>query len=211
MPREYELTFPAATALDAERQRAFKILENLAVSHAATDPGRDPSAPEVIVNFKHVKPVKRAVEKLREYAESEEASISPDAHPVFISYSNKNVKFAKQLADQLNAKQLTCFLADQSIPPGAEWSRQIWTALRQCRVVVLLITAQSVSDWCKYEIGAALALNKTIVPAVRVGGLQPPGILHYIESRDVHTFEEEASLVRSLVGICRSSSSIRRT
>jgi TIR domain len=160
-PREYSLSLEAATELEEQRKRAIEIVENLAVTLAATEIGR-PREEREFVECKHVL---QAVKRLEEFASSEEASASQSDVCVFISYSSKDTKFGSQLAAQLQDEQVTCFQADQTIPPAADWANKTWSALRQCRVVVFLITSQSIeSDWCKYEIGAALALNYRRTP-----------------------------------------------
>lgn len=78
----------------------------------------------------------------------------------FISYSSDDADLANELHSELLRRGATVFLAEKSIQVGAHWESELVSALRQCKVVVLLLTPNSrSSDWVIFEAGAAWGLE----------------------------------------------------
>ena len=166
-PRNHEMHIGASDELEKRARGIVEKVRELAIAHAATEPGRVPHLREIVEREHVVRAVtemEQFIDSLisRAYAKAQGPSDSAsDAPSVFISYSSKDDQFISQLAAQLQDKGVSCFFAKQTIRPSAEWKEQIWVALRQCRVVLFVITAQSIkSNWCKYEIGACLRFAK---------------------------------------------------
>jgi hypothetical protein len=60
------------------------------------------------------------------------------------------------------------FRAPSAIEPGGDWDEDIFEALRGSRIVLFLVTHNSLSsEWCSYEVGAARALDKRVLCALR--------------------------------------------
>ena len=82
---------------------------------------------------------------------------------VFISYAHADAagaELARTIAEQLKQHGYDVFI-DITILPGADWSQAIETALADCRLfVVLLSAASAASDMVRAEVRAAANLRK---------------------------------------------------
>ncbi|WP_372795063.1 toll/interleukin-1 receptor domain-containing protein [Pontiella sp.] len=84
---------------------------------------------------------------------------------VFISYSVEDSEIAQNLYKSCCSLQINTFLAEISLSPGNHWKGEIIANLKQSKWFLFLATPNSLkSDAVKHEIGAALALDKTIIP-----------------------------------------------
>jgi hypothetical protein len=86
--------------------------------------------------------------------------------------------------------------------------QRIWHAIRNCRVFVLLVSADYMKrEWCLYEIGFAKGLNKELVPAIipnpRNRRLKMPNLLdvHAVELRSP---EDQKAFVQQIIDKCNS-------
>lgn len=117
------------------------------------------------------------------------ANLSPLAvsRDIFISYSTKDTTIAELLASQLRLKDLSVFLAHQTIDIGPRWETQVLDALRSCRLAIPILTPQSLSsDWVRYEIGAFWALGKLVAPALLgVKSSELPAMLKQYQVRSI--------------------------
>jgi hypothetical protein len=117
------------------------------------------------------------------------ANLSPLAvsRDIFISYSTKDTTIAESLASQLRLKDLSVFLAHQTIDIGPRWETQVLDALRSCRLAIPILTPQSLSsDWVRYEIGAFWALGKLVAPALLgVKSSELPAMLKQYQIRSI--------------------------
>jgi hypothetical protein len=78
----------------------------------------------------------------------------------FITYSWKDIPFAKRLSDDLKASGLEGFFDMYSISPGDDTATRINTGLEECDVYVPILSSATLeSPWCKEEINAALTLS----------------------------------------------------
>ena len=86
---------------------------------------------------------------------------------VFISYSSSDTHFAEGVAQQFRRQNLSVFLACVSLRPGDRWSRKIHDQLSHSSWVIFLASrAACGSPYVQQEVGAAIALGKTLVPVV---------------------------------------------
>jgi hypothetical protein len=122
---------------------------------------------------------------------------------VFVSHASKDKPLAHELARRLTKTKVSCFVAKKTIPDGAEWADHIRNAIRKCRVFVLLNSATvQKSDWCKYEIGAALVLRKPIV-AVGLDGTRLPKVLEHLQANfSYRTENQKRKLIDHLKTTC---------
>ncbi|MBE6587308.1 MAG: TIR domain-containing protein [Ruminococcaceae bacterium] len=84
---------------------------------------------------------------------------------VFISYSSRDQQIADELVSVIEAAGVSCWIAHRDIVPGADWADSINTALKNCRVFVLVFSKNSsASVQVSKEITLAVSQNKTVIP-----------------------------------------------
>lgn len=85
----------------------------------------------------------------------------------FISYSRKDIAFAKIIHELLQNSQLETWIDWQDIPPSADWFEEIKEAIEQADTFVFIISPTSVqSEICSKEIAHAERNNKRLIPIV---------------------------------------------
>ena len=88
-------------------------------------------------------------------------------HDVFISYSSKDYDKVNNVKNILEINGISCWMAPQSIPTGSSYAKEIPTAIRTCKVFLLMITSKSQeSQWVPKEVSLALSDNKCVIPFV---------------------------------------------
>ena len=89
------------------------------------------------------------------------------AFKVFISYSTRDLTRTAQVKDLLEAAGAQVFVAEYSVPTGADLAREIIAAIRTCDLFVLLWSHHAKnSEWVSQEIGIAKGCDKLIIPVV---------------------------------------------
>lgn len=84
---------------------------------------------------------------------------------VFISYSSKEMETAKRIKDILEINGISCWMAPESIGPGSSYTREIPRGIKECKVLLLLLSEQSqASIWVEKEVERAVSLGKIIIP-----------------------------------------------
>ena len=84
---------------------------------------------------------------------------------VFISYSTDNKKEAETVKKVLSDKGISCWMAPASIPFGSNYSTEIFDAVSDCFVFVLLLSKESMdSAYVSKELDLAVSNNKYIIP-----------------------------------------------
>ena len=84
---------------------------------------------------------------------------------VFVCYSRKDEDFVLKLAENLKRLGVPIWLDQWDIPTGANWSRTIESALKECARLLIVLTPSSVeSDEVQSEWLSALDRKKIIVP-----------------------------------------------
>jgi tetratricopeptide (TPR) repeat protein len=87
------------------------------------------------------------------------------AHDVFISYSTKDTAWADAVCATLEANGISCWIAPRDIPIGTDYPAALARAVRDCRVVVLIYSADSNnSTFVHKEIEAVASRKNSIVP-----------------------------------------------
>jgi hypothetical protein len=199
---EYHLNFEAANELQEQLQRVRHILARLAAGIAVVERGRPPHEQD-LVEGKHVR---QAAEKLLGPAAAMAALETMD-HPrpgdaVFISHATPDADAALELASRLRRAKVSCFVAKQSIATSAEWAVTIWHAIRDCQVLVALVSeAFARSDWCQAEVGAALGQRKVIVPAL-LHGTAIPRLLSHLQAAPAQTDSQKRELTKRIKALC---------
>jgi tetratricopeptide (TPR) repeat protein len=84
----------------------------------------------------------------------------------FISYSSTDgQEFAIKLADELASSGIAVWM-DTRLRPGEDWDEQVVEAIRSCRGMIFVMTADSVRQGsvCKHEWVRALKYKKPVIP-----------------------------------------------
>ncbi len=86
---------------------------------------------------------------------------------VFISHSNLDQVFARQMRNLLHHRANAQVFTADDLSAGEKWETKLRNELSSADVVVALLSPNSVeSSWVLQEIGAAWALKKPILPVV---------------------------------------------
>jgi WD40 repeat protein len=86
---------------------------------------------------------------------------------VFISYSRKDIAFARLLQESLQQSQIDTWIDWERIPVGEKWWPEICAAIENANVFMFIISNNSIdSPVCKDEINHALKNNKRIIPII---------------------------------------------
>jgi len=84
---------------------------------------------------------------------------------IFISYASADKFEALKIAQKLEQRNITYFLASKSLQAGSHFQEEIRENLIQCEELFLLLTPNGLkSEWVHLECGAAWALGKHISP-----------------------------------------------
>lgn len=86
---------------------------------------------------------------------------------VFISYSRKDIAFARMLHKALQDSGLETWIDWQDIPPSADWLEEVYDAIEGADSFVFIISPAAVkSEICEKEIAHAAKNNKRLIPIV---------------------------------------------
>src|SRR5512138_2916942 len=84
---------------------------------------------------------------------------------VFISYSRKDIDFARRLAGDLENAGYDVWWDLTDLRGGDDWPRVIPAAIESSQYVIVVLSPNSaVSDWVEKEYTQALGLRKKIIP-----------------------------------------------
>lgn len=92
------------------------------------------------------------------------------APKVFISYSHSDATWARQFADALKAQGVEVWMDVLNIRAGERIQEKLERALKEADFLVSLLTPESAkSPNLFFELGAAVAMGKVVVPIVSRG------------------------------------------
>ena len=98
---------------------------------------------------------------------------------VFISYSRKDIAFARLIRESLQECQVDTWIDWDRIPVGERWWPEICEAIQNANVFMFIISQNSIgSKVCKEEIEPALQNHKRIIPVV----------VDHLTSESIHEF-----------------------
>lgn len=86
---------------------------------------------------------------------------------VFISYSRKDIAFARLVHSVLKENGFDTWIDWQDIPPSADWMAEVYEAIEAANTFIFIISETSVaSEVCGREIEHAVQNNKRLIPIV---------------------------------------------
>jgi hypothetical protein len=123
---------------------------------------------------------------------------------IFISHCTRDHADTKAMASWLNQQGHTSYFIDYDeqagIAAGTDWAQVLYQRLRQCQVVIALITPNWLeSKWCFGEMVLALEKGKRIFP-IKLETCELPGLLSGIQSIDL-TVDKEGGYRRLAAGL----------
>lgn len=86
---------------------------------------------------------------------------------IFLSYSSKDKPWVSEFVATLKEAGVKAWFDVSDIAPGERWQEKIQKALRDSEILVVILSQNSIdSPWTFFELGAALADHKRIIPIV---------------------------------------------
>ena len=114
---------------------------------------------------------------------------------LFISYSRKDIDFARKLTEAFEGQNLDFWIDWDGIPPTVDWWKEIQKGIEEADIFLFLISPDSAkSKICKQEIGHAVKNGKRLIPIVVrdvKGNEAPPELSHlnWIFLREIDDFQ----------------------
>jgi len=100
-------------------------------------------------------------------------------YDVFISHSHIDKQVADAICHYFENDGIKCWMAPRDIVPGANWAHSIADAIPQCKIFLLVFSANSnMSDQVLREVELA-ASEKLIIMPVKIEDLNPTGGMKY--------------------------------
>ncbi|HEX3529789.1 MAG TPA: toll/interleukin-1 receptor domain-containing protein [Thermoanaerobaculia bacterium] len=91
-------------------------------------------------------------------------------YDVFLSYSAKDKDWVKVFSSELKKSGLASWFDASQLALGERWKDHIEEALRESRSLIAIVSPNSIhSPWTFFELGAALADHKRIIPVLTEG------------------------------------------
>lgn len=88
-------------------------------------------------------------------------------YDVFLSYSHEDRAWASEFAAALREAGLKAWFDVHDLLPGERWQEHVEKALRESSTLVVILSPESAkSPWTFFELGAAIAGNKRIIPVL---------------------------------------------
>ena len=124
---------------------------------------------------------------------------------VFISYAREDRAYAARLANLLHSEDVAYWLDIHSLKPGQDWKREIKLAIRQAKLIVLLISSNSVTKrgFVQNEIKEAIEQLRSIpagevfIIPVRINNCEPLDL----ELGDLNWFDLEPNVTANLAAL----------
>lgn len=94
---------------------------------------------------------------------------------IFISYSREDEAFVRELVTQLAEVAITGWMDAADITAGTAIKSVLRDAIKGAKAVIVLISRNAIaSRWIDFEIGAAEAMGKRLIPVLISGeGIEP--------------------------------------
>ena len=86
---------------------------------------------------------------------------------VFVSYSRKDIEFAKRLTGELKISNLEFWVDWEGIPPTVDFMKKIEKGIEESDIFLFLVSPDSVkSKVCGEEIAHAVKNGKRLIPLI---------------------------------------------
>ncbi len=89
------------------------------------------------------------------------------SYDVFLSYSAQDKEWVEQFEEALNESGIHAWFDVANIEPGEHWRNHIEKALRESKALIVILSPNTIeSPWMFFELGAAVAGEKRIIPVL---------------------------------------------
>ena len=98
---------------------------------------------------------------------------------VFISYATEDLPIAQAICAEVEAREISCWIAERDVRVGANWAESIAEALGSCNALILILSANANAS---KEVGKEVAIadkNGLHIFPVRIEDVEPKGPLAY--------------------------------
>ena len=134
-------------------------------------------------------------------------------HPIFISYSTKDERFASAVCSWLEKNGITAWMAPRDIVPGSHYGEAIIAAIKNAKIMVVVFTQNAdASKFVKLEVERGISSGCIIIP-VRFQDVMPTNELEFYlgasQWLDILTKPIEAHLDK-LVASIKKTIAVRR-
>lgn len=86
---------------------------------------------------------------------------------VFVSYSRKNIDFAKQLIGRLQEREMDFWVDWEGIPPTVDWMKEIERGIEEADAFLPIVSPEWISSTvCRDELEIAVKNGKRLIPVV---------------------------------------------
>jgi len=131
--------------------------------------------------------------------------VQPDSR-IFISHASQDRASAIELVASLEARGLLCWLASRDIPVGANYAEEIFTNIRSCSAMVILLSRHSLdSKHVRRELNMAIDVEKVVLPLSLEPGILgaadlPADWAYWLSLIQIHAFTS-AELAATIVAM----------
>lgn len=88
-------------------------------------------------------------------------------YDIFLSYSSHDRDWVTRFADSIEKSGIKLWFDMADLRPGDNWEEQVQKALRESTTLVIVLSQNNMnSAWTYFELGAAVADNKLIIPVL---------------------------------------------
>lgn len=86
---------------------------------------------------------------------------------IFVSYSRKNIDFCTRLTEELQKRDLDCWVDWEGIPPTVDWMKEIEKGIEEADVFLAIVSTEWLSSKvCKDELNIAVKNGKRLIPVI---------------------------------------------
>lgn len=121
---------------------------------------------------------------------------------VFLSYALKDEKEANKIQRFLSKYHNIRIFSPKMLNAGELWRDKLRDEISQCDLFIVLLSPDSIdSNWVLTELGAAWALDKTIIPVYTKPEMlsKIPVELKSTESLDISSLEEHPEILNNII------------
>ena len=93
--------------------------------------------------------------------------MSDNKYAVFLSYSAEDKEWVSEFHEALREAGKKAWYDVEDLKPGDRWQEKIQEALRESETLIVIVSRKTLnSKWVFFELGAAVAGGKKIIPVV---------------------------------------------